>query len=104
MWRPSTSGTSVSAPTTGRSGTDAGRTGVPTAGARGRDRTVLGTWASWTRDPQAGSALADAGRRPPGRHPGHPIAEEGLPASEPGLVAGALDLFSACHRVRPSRG
>src|SRR5271163_5032619 len=42
----------------------------------------------------------------PGHHPGHPTAVGGLPASKPGLDAGAHDLCGAyrtartsCHRV-----
>ena len=37
-------------------------------------------------------ALARADWPGPGRHPGHPTAEGGLPASKPGLRAGTRDL------------
>src|ERR1019366_2026448 len=37
-------------------------------------------------------ALARADWPGPGRHPGHPTAEVGLPASKPGLRAGTRDL------------
>ena len=53
-------------------------------------------------------ALAGGGCRSPGPHPGHPTAEGGLPASEPGLGAGAHDLppwwdarAPASHPVSP---
>jgi hypothetical protein len=45
-----------------------------------------------SRDHLDGPALAQADWPEPGRHPGHPTAEGGLPASKPGLRAGTRDL------------
>jgi len=51
--------------------------------------TVL-RWAS--RDHLGSPALAQVDWPGPGRHPGHPTAEGGLPTSKPGLRAGTRDL------------
>src|SRR3954468_14636089 len=55
----------------------------------------------------AGERLSALARAPggvdgPGPHPGHPTAVGGLPASEPGLVAGAHDL-GVSVRMPPGR-
>src|SRR4029453_12647799 len=47
---------------------------------------------SLKRDPLWGSALAVSVPDRPGRHPGHPTANGGLPASKPGFSAGTRDL------------
>src|SRR5262245_20928705 len=41
---------------------------------------------------ERGPRLPVRGRARPGPHPGHPAADGGLPASKPGLDAGAHDL------------
>ena len=47
------------------------------------------------------SALAGSVPDRPGRHPGHPTANGGLPASKPGFSAGTRDLLkSVGHRRR----
>ena len=51
---------------------------------------------SLEKDPTyRGSALAGSVPDRPGRHPGHPTANGGLPASKPGFRAGTRDLFRA---------
>ena len=78
---------------------------LPRRGAAGRRRAAVGgpgrgrggrTWGcSWrVGDPGHGSALAAAGPQPPGRHPGHPIAEEGCRPASRGF---ALALVTCRH-------
>ena len=67
------------------------------AGGRGLGETVaVVTETSLERDPSSReSALAGSVPDRPGRHPGHPTANGGLPASKPGFRAGTRDLLRA---------
>src|SRR3954466_10001788 len=82
-----------------------GRPALPGFGADARDRTRPGPV---HRRVGAGERLSALARAPggvdgPGLHPGHPTAVGGLPASEPGLVAGAHDLGASVRMpIRPS--
>src|SRR3954466_6618455 len=84
-----------------------GRPALPGFGADARDRTRPGPV---HRRVGAGERLSALARAPdgvdgPGLHPGHPTAVGGLPASEPGLVAGAHDLPTSVRmRVRQAGG
>src|SRR5699024_4295579 len=53
-------------------------------------------------DPAGVRACRTSLRRRPGLHPGHPTAVGGLPASEPGLGAGAHDLGQQNATRRPT--
>ncbi len=77
----------------GDGGQRAAREGVEFGGS-GKNGSCHGT--SLEQDPTSWeSALAGSVPDRPGRHPGHPTANGGLPASKPGFSAGTRDLHRA---------
>ncbi len=74
----------------------AGREGKPCMEFRGNGENGSCHGTSLEQDPTPWeSALAGSVPDRPGRHPGHPTATGGLPASKPGFSAGTRDLHRA---------